>query len=113
MKFKKIIFPIAIAIICLPEIVQAQQVLMKAGDVTIVKEENGSIEVDTGNTQLRVPQQSTEYEIDNSAIDSSNSRQIIHNSGCGTRNVQSTYQNNSNGSRQTVTQTNISTNICH
>lgn len=119
MKFKKLIFSIAIATVCSPGIVLAQQIMMEAGDVTIVKEENGSIEVDTGNTQLRVPQQSTEHEIDddysinNGVINSSNSRQIIHNSGCRTRNVQSTYQSNNRGSNRTVTQTHTSTNTCH
>ena len=118
MKFKKLMFSIAIATVCSPGIVLAQQIMMEAGDVKIVKEENGSIEVDTGNTQLRVPQQSNEYAIeddyfiDNGVINSSNSRQTIHNYSCRTRNVQSTYQSNNNGSRRTVTQTNTSTNTC-
>lgn len=118
MKLKKLMFPMAIVTICSPEIVLAQQIMMEAGDVTIVKEENGSIEVDTGNTQMRVPQQSIEHEIEddystnNGVINSSNSRQIIHNSSCRTRSVQSTHQSNNSGSKQTVTQTNISTNIC-
>ena len=117
MKLKKLMFPIAIVIICSPGIVLAQQIMMEAGDVTIVKEENGSIEVDTGNTQMRVPQQSIEHEIEddysinNGVINSSNSRQIIHNSSC-TRSVQSTHQSNNSGSKQTVSQTNISTNTC-
>jgi len=117
MKFKKLIFSIAIATVCSPEIVLSQ-VMIEAGDVTIVKEENGSIEVETGNTQLRVPQQSIEHEIEddysiyNGVINSSNSRQTIRNSSCRTRNIQSTYQSNNSGSNQTVTQTNTSTNIC-
>lgn len=118
MKLNKLMFPIAISIICSPGIALAQ-VRMQAGDVTIVREENGSIEVDTGNTQTSVPQQSIEREIENdysindAEINSSNSRQIILNSGCGTRSVQSTQQSNTNGSKQTVSQTNISTNVCH
>lgn len=118
MKLNKLMFPIALAIVCSPGIALSQQIMMEAGDVTIVKEENGSIEVDTGNTQMRVPQRSIEHEIEddysinNGVINSSNSRQIIHNSSCRTRNVQSTHQSNNSGSRQTVTQTNISTNTC-
>ena len=119
MKLNKLMFPIALAIVCSPGIALAQQVIMEAGEVTIVKEENGNIEVDTGNTQIRVPQQSIEREIeddystDHGVINSSSSRQIIHNSGCRTRNVQSTHQSNNSGSQRTVTQTNISTNTCH
>ena len=118
MKLKKLMFPIAIVITCSSGIVLAEQIMMEAGDVTIVKEKNGSIEVDTGNTQMRVPQQSIEpeieddYSINSSVINSSNSRQVIHNSSCRTRSVQSTHQSNNSGSKQTVTQTNISTNIC-
>ena len=118
MKLQKLMFPIAIAVICSPGIVLAQQIMMEAGDVSIVKDDNGSIEVDTGNTQTRVPGQSIEHEIEddysvnNGVINSSNSRQIIHNSSCGTRSVQSTHQSNNNGSKKTVTQTSISTNTC-
>ncbi|WP_036478398.1 hypothetical protein [Myxosarcina sp. GI1] len=118
MKLKKLVFPIAIAITCSSGIVLAEQIIMEAGEVTIVKEENGSIEVDTGNTQMRVPQRSIEHEIEddysinNSAINSSTSRQINHDFSCRTRTVQSTHQSNNSGSKQTVTQTNISTNIC-
>lgn len=118
MKSKKLMFPIAILIICLPGIAQAQQIV-QAGDITIIREKNGSIEVNTGNTRMSVPQQSIESEIENNysindaEINSSNSRQIIPNSSCGMRSVQSTQQSNTNGSKQTVTQTNISTNICH
>lgn len=119
MKSKKLMFLVAILIICLPGIAQAKQIIMQAGNVTIIREENGSIEVDTGNTKMSVPQQSIESEIEDdysifdAERDSSNSRQIIPNSGCGTRSVQSTHQSNHNGSKQTVTQTDISTNnIC-
>ena len=119
MKLKKLMFPIAIVIICLPGIALAQQIMMEAGAVTIVKDENGSIKVNTGNTQMQVPQRSIEpetednYSTNNSVINSSNSRQVIHHTSCGTRSVQSTHQSNNNGSQQTVTQTNISTtNTC-
>lgn len=118
MKFKQLMLPTAILIIGLPGIVLAQQIMMEVGDVTIVKEENGSIEVNTGNTHIQTPQPETEYQINdnysanNGVINSSNSRQIIHSSGCGSRNVQSTYQSNHNGSTKTVTQTNITTNTC-
>ena len=120
MKLKKLMLPLAIIITCSPGIVLAQQIMMEAGDVKIVREENGSIEVNTGSTQVRTPQRSIEpeiednynYSINNDVINSSNSRQIIPNAGCGTRRVQSTYQSNNSGSTQTVTQTNISTNIC-
>lgn len=115
MKLKKLMLPIAILVICSPGIALAQQIMMEAGDVKIVKEENGRIEVDTGNTQMRVPQQSVEddYFTNSSVTNSSNSRQVNHNSGCETRIFQSTHQSNNNGSKKTVTQTNTSTNICH
>ena len=114
MKLKKLMFPTALAIICLPGIVQAQQMIVQAGNMTIIRDENGSIEVDTGNTRMRSPQQliDNDYSINDAEINSSNPRQINLNSNCGTRSVQSTQQSNHNGSKQTVTQTNISTNIC-
>ena len=118
MKLKKLMFPIAIVAICSPGIVLAQQTMMEAGDVTIVKDQNGSIEVNTGSTQIRTPQRSRKHEIEGNysiydgVINSSNSRQVIHNSSCGTRSVQSTYQSNNSGLQQTVTQSDISTNIC-
>jgi hypothetical protein len=118
MKPKKLIFIIALFILCLPTIAQAKPIKVQAGNVTIIRGENGSIQVDTGNTRMRVPRQQIEPEIDNDSLDnenelnSSNSQQTIQNHRCGTSNVQSSQQTNINGSRRTVTQTNISTNIC-
>ena len=118
MKSTKLTFLIAILIFCSPTIAQAKPILVEAGKVTIIRGANGSIEVDTGNTRMSVPQQPIERQIDNdysindARFNSSNSRQIIQNPRCGMRTVQSTRQSNINGSRRTVTQTNISTNIC-
>lgn len=118
MKSKKLTFLIAILIFCWPTIAQAKPIIVQAGNVTIIRGANGSIQVDTGNTRMSVPQQPIEreinddYSVNDAEFNSSNSRQIIQNPRCGMRSVQSTQQSNINGSRRTVTQTNISTNIC-
>jgi hypothetical protein len=118
MKVKKLTFMIALLILCFPTIAHAKPIKVQAGNVTIIRGENGSIQVDTGNTRMRVPRQLIEPEIDNESLDnedefnSANSRQIIPNYRCGTSSVQSSQQTNINGSRRTVMQTNISTNIC-
>ncbi len=99
-------------------IAQAKRIIVRSGNVTITREADRSIEVDTGTTQISVPQQPIKREIDNdysvndTEFNSLNSTQIIQNYHCEMRSVQSTQHSNINGSRRTVTQTNISTNIC-
>lgn len=118
MKSKKLVFLIAIVILCQPIIARSQSMIVQAGNVTIIRRANGSIQVDTGNTRMSLPQETIEseieddYSINDAEFDRSNSRQIIQNRRCGMRSVQSTQQSNINGSRRTVAQTNISTNIC-
>ena len=118
MKYKKLMFLIAILIFCRPTIARTRPNIVQAGNVTIIRGANGSIQIDTGNTRMSVPKQPIEREIGNdysvndAEFNTSNSRPIIHNHRCGMRSFQSTQQRNFNGSRQTVTQTNISTNIC-
>ena len=118
MKLTQLVQIIAILIFCLPTIAYAEPTKVQAGRVTIIRGANGSIQVDTGNTRISAPQQSIEPEIDddysvnNTDLNLQNSTQTIQNSRCGTRSVQSTQQSNIRGSGRTVTQTNISTNIC-
>ena len=118
MKYKKLMFLIAILIFCRPTIARTRPNIVQAGHVTIIRGANGSIQVDTGNTRMSVPQQPIEREIDDDSFvndaefNPSHSRLRIYNHRCGMRSVQSTQQSNFNGSRRTVTQTNISTNIC-
>lgn len=118
MKSKKLVFLIAIVIFCRPIIAQAQSMIVQAGNVTIIRRANGSIQVDTGNTRMSLPQETIEseieddYSVNDAEFDRSNSRQIIQNRRCKMRSVRATQHSNINGSRRTVTQTNISTNIC-
>ncbi len=97
---------------------QAKRIIVRAGNLIITREANRSIEVDTGNTQISIPQQpifregDNNYSVNDPEFNSSNSTQIIQNYHCEMRTVQSTQQSNINGARRTVTQTNISTNIC-
>ncbi|MEA5510899.1 hypothetical protein VB715_14085 [Crocosphaera sp. UHCC 0190] len=117
MKLTKLTFTIAILVVCLPIIVQAKPVNVQTGNVRIIREPNGSIQVDTGNTQISVPPRSIEREIndypsDDVEVNSSTSTQTIHNTRCGTRSVQSHQISRVHGSGQTTRQTNISTNIC-
>jgi hypothetical protein len=117
MTLTKLTFTIAILLVCLPMIVDAKPINVQAGNVRIIRESNGNIQVDTGNRQISVPRQSIERDIDDypsddGNINSSTSRQTIHNTRCGTRSVQSNQTSRVRGSNRTTRQTNTSTNIC-
>ncbi|ACK68368.1 hypothetical protein PCC8801_4447 (plasmid) [Rippkaea orientalis PCC 8801] len=118
MQAQKLMLIISFLILCLPILAHAKPIKVQAGNVTIMRGENRHIEVDTGRIRISVPRQPIETESDDDYFDnedefnSSNSRQTLQNSSCGTRSVQSSQQTNINGSRRTVTQTNISNNIC-
>lgn len=118
MKGIQFTFTIAILVVCLPTIAYSKPIQVEAGNVRIIQEPNGRIQVNTGNTQISVPRQSIQkeidvyYPLDEEEFNSSTSQQTTHTTYCGTRSVQSHQQSRVRGSRQTIRQTNISTNIC-
>ncbi|EAZ91659.1 hypothetical protein [Crocosphaera chwakensis] len=105
-------FIITLLIFCFPTIAQTKPIKVQAGNVRIIRGEDRQIQVDTGNIRMSVPSQPREPRIEDDYFIPSNSQQTLQNSHCGTRSVQSSHQTNINGSRRTVTQTNISNNIC-
>ena len=117
MKFTKPMFTIASLLIFLPITVHAKPIDIQSGNVRIIREPNGSIQINTGNTQLSVPRQPIGRDIHNYPINDRNinrsiSRPTIRNSRCGNRTVRTHQTNRVWGSNRTNRQTSVSTNIC-
>ncbi|ACB51951.1 hypothetical protein cce_2603 [Crocosphaera subtropica ATCC 51142] len=118
MKPKNLTFFIILCFLGWLTIANAKPSKVRSGNITITREDNGTIEIDTGKVRISSPRHPRESRIENNSLDnyddfnSSMSEQNFQNSHCGTRSVQSSQQTNINGSRRTVTHTQISNHIC-
>ncbi|ACB51421.1 hypothetical protein cce_2071 [Crocosphaera subtropica ATCC 51142] len=117
MKLMKLVFSMATLLIFLPINVQGEPTDVQAGNVRILREPNGNIEINTGETQLSVPgnsrtRNSDDYSLEDREMNSSTSRQTIRNTRCDNSRVSSHQTSRVRGSNRTVRQTSVLTNTC-